>query len=236
MTRPDITSLFHTVQGNGEPLVLIHGLAGSSRWWARNIDALATHFRTYTVDLAGFGSSRRLRRFRLDDAVTLLIEWLDRNGIERASFAGHSMGGLIAAQLAADAPERVERLVLVDAAFLTFDPGLGRRAMGLLRSIGINAIDNAPQLMRDGLRADPISLGLATAHLLRTDGRPFLANIQVPVLIVWGERDTITPLTIGQQLIANIADARLVVIPAAGHNSMWDCPDVFNAEVLAFLG
>ena len=103
----------YRVVGEGPPLVLIHGLSGSTRWWSRNLAALSARFEVYAIDLPGFGENRRWGRFRLDDVPARLLDWLDVAGIARASFVGHSMGGFITADLAARAPERVDRLVLV---------------------------------------------------------------------------------------------------------------------------
>src|SRR5215216_512766 len=119
-------SLSYEVCGEGPPLLLVHGLAGSGRWWARNVPALARHFQVYAVDLIGFGRSRADRggaRFGLHDTSTVLLAFMDRAGLSRASIVGHSMGGHIATVLAAEAPDRVARLILVDAAALPIDRG-----------------------------------------------------------------------------------------------------------------
>jgi pimeloyl-ACP methyl ester carboxylesterase len=227
--------LRHEHFGEGADLVLVHGLSASSRWWARNIEALSAHHRISAVDLAGFGGSRRSGRFRLEETVSMLSDWLDTHGIESAGFIGHSMGGLVAARLAAELPERVGRLVLVDAAFLAFDPGIRKTLRGLSHAIRRAPMDLRRLVARDGLRADPISLGRATVELLFADWQPVLAKIEAPTLIVWGEHDTLTPLTIGEQIAARIPNARLVVLPGAGHVPMWDQPAAFNSAVVAFL-
>jgi pimeloyl-ACP methyl ester carboxylesterase len=235
--KPPFTtsSLSHEITGSGPDVVLIHGLAGSGRWWSKNLDDLATRFRVCTVDLAGFGESRRYRRFALGEAVDLLEDWLDYVDIKHAVIVGHSMGGLIAAGLAARSPQRVDRLVLVDAAFLSFEPGVAKRAFGLTREFVASSPDLIRLAAHDGLRADPISLSRATLELLRLDWSKILPRITAPTLIVWGEHDTVTPLTIGRQIEAKIPGARLIIISGAGHVPMWDRPDLFNAEILAFL-
>ena len=232
---PGSSPLTHAFTGDGPDAVLIHGLAGSGRWWARNIDAFSSRFRVCTVDLAGFGGSRRIRRFQLGEAINVLEEWLDHVGIERSVVVGHSMGGLIAAGLAARSPQRVDRLVLVDAAFLSFEPGVAKQAIRLLREFVASSPDLIRLVARDGFRADPVSLSRATLDLLRLDWRKILPQISAPTLIVWGEEDTVTPLTIGRQIVAEISGARLVIIPGAGHVPMWDQPEQFNADVIAFL-
>src|SRR5690242_18009360 len=119
-TRIGTANLYYEVAGAGKPLILIHGLSGSSRWWERNIAALAQYFRVYVVDLVGFGASRSDAPFALGEAEQVLYTWMERLDIRRASIVGHSMGGVIAAELAADYPALVERLILVDAAILSF--------------------------------------------------------------------------------------------------------------------
>src|SRR4051812_23367957 len=100
--------------GEGEPVVLVHGLSGSTRWWTRNIGALARGYRVYLVDLPGFGAMHRLRRhFVLAEAASWLVAWMEAVGLENAHLVGHSMGGYVCLQLAAQRPEVVCRLVLV---------------------------------------------------------------------------------------------------------------------------
>src|SRR5215204_4762664 len=111
-----LTSLAYEVHGSGPPLILLHGLSGSGRWWCRNVPAFASRFRTYAIDLPGFGASRGVRWSRLDDTADRLSDWIAAEGLSRVHIAGHSLGGAAAARLAARYPERVDRLVLVDAA------------------------------------------------------------------------------------------------------------------------
>lgn len=233
--NPDVPLLFHETAGTGPPLVLLHGLSGSGRWWGRNVLALSQHFRVFAVDLAGFGSSRGVGRFRLDDAGARLLAWMDAAGIERTSLVGHSMGGLIAAIVAAETPERVDRLVLVDAALLSFDRGLGKRAFGLARSIRWTSPRFLSLLAGDALRSGAFSLASATHQLLLADQGETLARIAAPTLVIWGEHDTVIPLSVGREIVARIPGARLFVLAGAGHNAMWDRPDAFNREVLTFL-
>src|SRR5215217_7401009 len=121
MSAPRSSQHHYQVSGSGPPLIFLHGLAGSFSWWRRNVDACSEHFRTYCVDFVGFGGSRGLGRFDLEQSIPLLLAWMDEREIPRANVVGHSMGGLIAARLAAEAPDRIDKLVLVDAAFLSFD-------------------------------------------------------------------------------------------------------------------
>ena len=224
------------ISGDGPPLILLHGLAGSATWWQRNTPALEQHFKVHAIDLPGFGASKREARFVLDEAPAQLVETMDRLGIERASFIGHSMGGLVAAGVAAEHPDRVDKLVLVDAGFLSLDPHFHHRITGPLRTLRRTSPSLLPVLAWDTIRSGPIRMVEATTQLLRADWRHKLSKIQAPTLVIWGEHDRICPIGIGRSIVGVVAGSRLVVIDGAAHNPMWERPDDFDREVLDFLG
>src|SRR5579883_1986232 len=92
----------YEVAGEGEPLVLVHGLSESTRLWYRNVPELAERYRVYLVDLPGFGAMRKFRRqFSLEGCGPWLGQWMEAVGIETASLVGHSMGGYVCMSLAA---------------------------------------------------------------------------------------------------------------------------------------
>lgn len=228
-------TIHYQVAGAGAPVVLIHGLSGSGRWWVRNLPALARQFRVYVIDLIGFGNSRAGPGFVLREAAACLADWLDGLGIGRARLVGHSMGGFIAADLAADQPSRVERLVLVSAAGLPFERSRLGHALALGRGLYGLQPDFLPVLASDAYRAGPLTIMKAARELLSTDIRPKLCHVQAPTLLVWGERDSVVPLSLGQQLTRYLPRAQLAVIAGAGHVPMWDRPAEFNRLVLDFL-
>jgi pimeloyl-ACP methyl ester carboxylesterase len=227
--------IYYRVIGRGEPLVLLHGLCGSGRWWSRNIDALARHFCVYVVDLVGFGASRKRQRFVLRGAAGSIGEWLEQIGIRQAAVVGHSMGGHIAADLAAEFPERVERLVLVDPVVLPLEQNYAQHTIGMLREARQTQLSFVPVLLSDALRAGPRTIWQAANELLETDLRPKLASITAPTLVIWGENDALVPLRFGEQLSRYLRYDDLVVIKGAGHNPMWDRPDTFNQVLTEFL-
>lgn len=223
------------VAGEGPPLVLLHGLAGSARWWSKNIPALAEEFCVIAMDLPGFGDSHPGSGFDLHEAAGEVVEALDRLDIDRASVVGHSMGALVASGMAADFPDCVDRLVLVDAAVFSFHRGLMRRtfgAVGILRSVPLGFY---PTLVRDALRSGPLRIASATFQVLLADWTSKLPSIVAPTLVVWGEDDSLTPMAIGERMVEEIPDAELAVIRDAGHNPMWDEPEEFDRVVLEFL-
>lgn len=160
---------------------------------------------------------------------------MDELGIERASLIGHSMGGLIAGGMAADRPDRVERLILVNAAFLSLDPAGVRSVTGPATTLRWTSPSLLPVLVADSLRAGPRRLTDASIQLLKADWRTKLPRIEAPTLVIWGEHDRICPLAIGQRIVAAIPGSQLVVVEGAAHNPMWEQPDAFNREVHDFL-
>src|SRR4051812_3534188 len=222
-----------------ETVVLLHGLSGSARWWQRNIPALAVARRVAVPDVIGFGRSRL--RGRLPDVpavADVLAEWLASISPDPVHLVGHSMGGHLAIHVAARHPERVRRLVLVDAGGvprartprnllrLAFEAGPPRR-WGDPRFL--------PVIWRDALVAGPFTVLRGLRNVLADDVRPLLPRIAAPTLIVWGARDGLVPLEHGRLMRRTIPGARLLVIPRAYHNCMVDRPTEFNAAVLRFL-
>jgi pimeloyl-ACP methyl ester carboxylesterase len=223
------------VAGRGDPLVLIHGLCGSSRWWRKNVPELAQRFRVYTIDLIGFGHSRRSGRFVLDEASARLQSWMDEVGIERPHVVGHSMGGLITARLALEAPARIGRMCLVSATVLPFGWGYFGHGVRLARALPLVPLAFLFVLGLDSLRAGPATLIRATRELLRSDLRQHLERISTPTRAIWGERDPMVPKELGAQVAAAIPGADLVLIKDAGHVPMWEQPTAFNRAVIKFL-
>lgn len=221
--------------GAGAPLVLVHGLAGSSRWWRHNVPALARRFRVHSVDLIGFGASRRGGRFALDEAPAVLGAWMRQVVGPPAALAGHSMGGLVAAALAADEPGLVSRLILVNAAALPLGRRYIRHTWGLAGVLRYARVSLLPVLLADSLRAGPATMLRAAWQILNADISPRLGAIRAPTLVVWGQHDRLLPLEMGRQIQGRIPGARLAVIAGAGHNPMWERPAAFNAVALGFL-
>jgi pimeloyl-ACP methyl ester carboxylesterase len=225
--------------GAGEALVLLHGLSGSSRWWRYNVPALAKHFRTHTPDLVGFGRSHAwVAQPTISEMAAIIVEWLDVSEIEQAHIIGHSMGGQIAIHLAAEAPERVKRLVLVSAAGIPREMTLAAMTRFIAEIVPPRAWGTPtflPTVAVDALRMGPRVFFSATNHLLRDDVRPLLAQIQAPTLLVWGRLDPLTPLVHGEFMAQHIPGSKLIVFDEAAHMPMVDGAERFNEEVIGFL-
>ena len=222
--------------GEGEPVVLVHGLSGSTRWWSRNVPAIAERHRIYLVDLSGFGTMRSLRRrFVLTEASTWLSEWMEAAGLEQAHLVGHSMGGYVSVRLAASRPELVRRLVLVAPAGVPAERSMLGHLVPLLLAVRHATPAFMPVLVRDALRMGPTTLWRAARDLLAEDVRADLRKIEAPTLLVWGENDPLIPPAVGDLLREEIPNSRLLLVRRAGHVPMFDHPKEFDAALLAFL-
>lgn len=222
-----------------QAVVLLHGLSGSGRWWARNVPALARTYRVMIPDLVGYGRTPLVGRVpALPQMADLLAEWLDVLGLERVNVAGHSMGGQVAIHFAARHPQRVRRLLLVDAAGIprpVTPRNVARFAMEIAPLWRWGDPTFIPVIVGDAWTAGPRTLLRSIAHILRDDVRPLLPAIEAPTLLIWGEGDTWVPLKHALQLRRAIPDASLVVLRGAAHMPMVDRPEAFNRLVLRFL-
>jgi pimeloyl-ACP methyl ester carboxylesterase len=230
----------HSVHaGAGDPVVLLHGLSGSHRWWLRALHRLAARYSVHVPELVGFGSSRPARRQpNIPEAAELILAWLDVLGIERCALVGHSMGGQIAIHIAARAPERLTRLVLVSAAGIPRPVSLSETARFVAEMVPPRAWGHPgflPVIALDALRTGPFTMLRAARYLIAADVRPFLPRITTPTLLIWGKSDPLTPIAHGREMQQAIPGARLVVLDGAAHVPMADRPAEFLAALEAFL-
>ncbi len=234
--RVDGGPVHYEVAGEGEPLVLVHGLSESTRVWYRNLPALAERYRVYLVDLPGFGAMRKFRRlFDLKQSGAWLARWMQAVGLEEASLVGHSMGGYVCMATAAMYPERVRRLVLVDSIGIPFNLPVRRLVYPALKSIARTKPSFWPCIGYDYLRAGPVMVLNASLQIVKLDTADVLAAVRAPTLVVWGENDDLVPLTLGRQLHERLPGARIVVIPGTNHFCMFERPHEFNQVLFAFL-
>jgi pimeloyl-ACP methyl ester carboxylesterase len=226
----------YLVVGEGEPVILVHGLSASTHWWIRNVAELARHYRVYLIDLPGFGAMRFPRsRFVLTNAASWLLSWMEAVGLKRAHFIGHSMGGYICMWIAAHSPETVSSLVLVAPAVRPHVRTVTGYFVPLLVGVRYATPSFLPILFFDALRAGPLTLLRTTRDLIALDVQEDIQAVSVPTLLIWGENDTLVPSSLAYILHAEIAHSRLVMLKKAGHVCMYDCAHDFNVAVLAFL-
>jgi pimeloyl-ACP methyl ester carboxylesterase len=226
----------YEVVGEGDPVVLVHGLSASTLWWRRNAPVLARQYRVYLVDLPGFGAMHFPRsRFVLEQAVAWLLRWMEAVGLHKVHLIGHSMGGHICLRLAASYPELVSRLVLVAPAIIPRTNTVAGYLVPLLTGARHTSPSFFGTLLYDALRANPLTLFQATRDLIALDGHAAMKQVQAPTLLLWGEYDTLVPATFAPLVRQEIPEAHLHILVGAGHVCMFDRPHEFNGAVLTFL-
>lgn len=178
-----------------------------------------------------------MRRSRLpltfEQIAALLARWIEEDFGEPAHIVGNSMGGHIAIHLAAARPDVVRSLVLVNATGVPFRVAPSEHLRNLFLPRGLWSF--LVILLRDVFRAGPTSMAVALGRILRDDARPLMQQLSVPVLLVWGEHDPLVPLRYAKEMLVEIPNARLEIIPRAAHVPMWENPRAFNEVVLRFV-
>ncbi|WP_278912724.1 alpha/beta fold hydrolase [Deinococcus wulumuqiensis] len=235
--REGASALRYRVAGaSGDPVVLIHGLSGSWRWWRGQVPLLSARHRVYVIDLTGYGHhlAWRQRSLGVREDAALIARWLDAERLEHVTLIGHSMGGHIALHVAALAPGRVDRLVLACASGLLREHPV-RAALHLPRAALTGRPSFLPVILADSARAGLPNLWRSVSRLLRDSVLDLLPEIRARTLVVWGARDALIPAALGRQLAASIPGAQYVELPRAGHVVMVDDPAGFNRAVLDFL-
>lgn len=216
------------VVGSGEPLVLVHGLAGSWRWWSPVLERLARVRRVHAIDLP-----RRRGSVPAPELSAWLAQRLDEAGLDRVDLAGHSLGGLIAAELAALRPERVRTLVLVAPAGIPCGRSVPGRSIPLVETL-YDVRRSLPLVVSDALRAGPLRLAHGIAYVSSRDLRAELGEVSAPTLLVWGERDRLVPLWVAEEWQRLVPHARLELLPC-GHVPMLEQPGAVADRIEAFF-
>ena len=236
-------------------VILLHGLGGSAVNWAFNIPALAANYHVIAPDQIGFGKSDRLMlKYRVGTYVDFLDKLMSELKIEKASLVGNSLGGWVAAWTAIKYPNRVEKIILADAA------GLKPAAvdMAQIYSLNYSTRDEVRQLVKlvfynqalfgsDAFIEQSMNVrvtandGYTINSLIESikrdedflNGR--LGDIKKPTLIIWGKQDGLLKVSDAEQFKSGIAGSELIVFDQCGHVPMVEKAADFNKAVLAFL-
>lgn len=249
--------LHYEVFGRGKPVILLHGWLGSWGLWQDTMQYFGQNqFRTYALDFWGFGESdAHLETYEVKDFVSLVGQFMDQLGIVSAPLVGHSMGGTVSLSVALRYPERVQKVVIIGSpvvgsslAFLlkmagkrpvawllfTFFP-LFRWGMRVFSPLISSSPKFADMMVRDLSRTNLESFLRSIASLHRTDLRPYIHQIHVPVMGMFGDRDNIVNPRQWIDLQEGIPAARIERYPKAGHFIMLDEPLAFRQTLKQFL-
>lgn len=236
-------------------VILLHGLGANNQSWQFNIQALAAKYHVIAPDQIGFGKSEKpMLKYRVTTYVDFLDEFMAELNIEKASLVGNSLGGWIAAWTAVKYPNRVEKLVLADAA--GFKPS--EADMKLIYSLNFSTREEVRALSKlvfynqtifasdlfvdEGLRqrvlaGDAYTINSLIESIKREEDflEGELGKIKNPTLIIWGRQDGLLKLADGERFNREIKGSQLVVFDKCGHAPQVEKAADFNREVLKFL-
>jgi pimeloyl-ACP methyl ester carboxylesterase len=257
-----VVSLAHRESGShssgGRPLVLLHAFPLSSAMWLEQREILGRSCRVITPDQRGFGGSPLGEDPpSLAECADDVLALLDRLELETVVLGGLSMGGYVVMELLRRAPERVSALILADTKAAADSPEAREVRLRTAESVEQEgATQLAEQMLPALLGRTTMESRIAVAGRVRglaaaapaaavawacraMAERPssfdVLSVTSVPVLVVVGDQDTLSPVDEAQAMVDALPHGRLVVVPEAGHLSAVEDPEVFGAAVTAFL-
>jgi 3-oxoadipate enol-lactonase len=235
------------------PLIFVHGVGSTAAIWEDQMREFSVERRCFAIELRGNGAhpdpsdvATITREGFADDVLACA----DDEGLDRFVIVGCSLGGVVAFELWRRARKRVAAMVIADS-FAKY-PEAQLHADGIKAAVleagnmkafaHVRAAKLGLPPQRFKITVDQMACKSVEAYLASTqatwtgDYRRLLPTIDVPVLVCCGERDTVAPLTLSEEIAAAIPGAQLHVIPDAGHVSNADNPAAFNAILRDFLG
>ena len=255
-------NLNYKIAGQGEAVVFLHGMTGSTQDWANQIPALSSKYRVVALDLRGHGQSAappKEEEYSMPIFANDVFGLLTRLNIQKCCLVGHSLGGFIALEFALEHQDMLAALVLVDTSSGQFarDPNYAQlrqkldelaRSQGMEAAFEYDAANNPMRIERFQKHPEQKEISRRKVLMTSVDGyiycprgsarresvTPRLSEIAVPTLIYCGEEDLAFTEAV-QILKGGIANSELVTVKGAGHSPQEEAPDAFNEALLKFL-
>ncbi|MGO4889411.1 alpha/beta fold hydrolase [Anaerobacillus sp. MEB173] len=250
--------IHYEIEGEGKPLVILHGLGNNSQSWRKQLEGLKDKFTVIAWDAPGYGKSsdpkEEYKTFsQFTDVLKGFIERLNYNSV---NVLGHSMGSAIAIDFCHRYPEMVESLIIADAtrgsAGVTKEENEKKLQMRLHSIDTLEPVDIAKQRVTNLLAPNPDPKVKKEAERIMSQVRPMgyrsvafslynlnnmdiLPMINVPTLIICGEFDKVTPISESEIFHENIRESNFAIIPNTGHLCYQEDPESFNKAILDFL-
>ncbi len=249
-------------EGDGFPILLLHGLGSSLHTWDEWANRLKQHYRVIRLDLPGFGLTgpNKEHAYTQADQVAFLERFLDRIGVQKCHIAGNSMGGWISWWFAYNHPHRVERLALLNALVYPMQNitslGIRLARMPIMKQFAKYmtprsiVVQSVKQVYRNKSLITPELIQRYYDMLLRKGNRhafvaccngiywkntPRIKNLQTPTLVMWGSKDLWIPVEHAYRLKEDIPNAKLVVYNGVGHVPMEEVPARSAQDFRSFI-
>jgi pimeloyl-ACP methyl ester carboxylesterase len=237
-------------EGSGDVILLLHGWGANLQSFDEVAHRLQKNYRVIRIDFPGFGSSPQpAANWDIGDYATLVKEFLLKKEVIRLkAVIAHSFGGRIAIKLAGQNMLETEKIILIGSGGIRHSSSPRQQVYRIVAKIGkyvmklpgLNKLQSKMRmrLYQNAGAMDYLESGDMKDIFLRVideDVRDFAAKIMVPTLLIWGEQDAETPLVDGKIFHDKIKHSTFIVIPAAGHFTYIDQPDLVMMEIEAFL-
>ena len=231
-------------KSSNKTLIFLHGWGVDSKLWFKLIPELINkNYSLYFLDLPGFGQSQMPNTtYDVDDYKKIVYEFVKKLGLKSINLIGHSFGGRIAIKIAAENPDFLDKIILVDTAGVVTASKIKKLSALIAKIIGPIFKPSFMQPLRRKLyfligseyleneKLSKIFSKVVSENLTR-----LLTHIKKPALIIWGKNDLITPLYYGQLMSKLIPKSKLIVFEKAGHFSFLDQPEKFSKELINFI-
>jgi pimeloyl-ACP methyl ester carboxylesterase len=259
----DGTSIAYEVTGEGPPLVLLHCWTGAKEFYFNQVMKFSQDYKCVTLDFPGHGASGEIpnKEYSVECFAEMTIELLDRLGIKKAVFAGHSLGGMVALYLGLHYPDMVEGLVLLDTT--SHLSGFIFQRAGALAAVILGSVGAA--IWNTGFRGTKaVVAGAAATHplagpvprvftakvcsqgsntaLTRTlnKARNFnvtarLGEISAPAIIIVGNADLLADVRHARMLAKGLPNSMMLMVRGAGHMALFEKPQIVNDAIADFL-
>ncbi|MBP2831048.1 alpha/beta hydrolase [Aquimarina sp. U1-2] len=251
-------TLKYIEKGKGKTLILLHGLGSNSERWRYNNDELSKSYNVISLEQIGFGySDKPTIPYRGATLVEFLNEFMNQKGIKKATLIGNSMGGWVSALFAVTHSEKLDKLILVNPAFLLGMPddadvdaiyafanpstleGMANYTKRIyFQNEELLKTENLKESLikklswNDGYTVYQIIKSLIQGKDLMVDS---LNNIKAKTLIIQGQHDPIVPMKTIETLKKQIKDNVTIIYENSGHSPMVEEPERFNTDILKFL-
>lgn len=247
--------LHYGTQGHesGDPIILLHGYPDSWFSYSPILPLLSPKYRIYVLDQRGFGDSERpATGYEISDLANDVLAFMDAKGIKKATIVGHSMGSFVAQHVAAAAPERVTRLVLVGSGPSLHNDvvrELHKEVSGLRDPIPATfvrefqestvfkpvPVEYMDRVVKESLKLPARVWQALINGFLVPNANAELGKISSPTLVIWGEKDSIFSRSEQDSLLSALPKADFKVYLETGHDPHWERPEQFVKDLEEFM-
>ena len=234
-------------EGKGEqPIILLHGLMGGVENFGEMVDFISAEYKVYGLDLRLFEGS--ILKVSVKNLSDYLYEFMEHIGVKKAILLGNSMGGHIALIFSKEHPEMVGSMILTGSSGL-YESAMGdsfprRGDKGYIRT-KTEEVFYDPAVATDELvdrvfeiannRISILKLLGYAKSAIRHNMAEDIPNFTMPVCLIWGEHDKVTPPKVADEFHSLLPNSELHWMPLCGHAAMWEHPEEFSKIVLKFL-